>query len=147
MRKIAFLILMATASFGYEAKVVKIVDGDTIKILKNNNQISVRLYGIDAPEKRQDFGRVSKKALSNKIALKNVQIKEFGKDRYKRTIAKVYLNDEDICKFMVENGYAWAFIKYSKDYAIDEKYARENRLGLWKDKAPISPWEWRKKLN
>lgn len=67
------------------------------------------------------------------------------KDKYQRTIAKVFLDGEDVNKFMVKNGYAWAFKKYSKEYENDEAYARNAKLGLWQEDSPTPPWEFRKK--
>lgn len=148
MLKILFTLALLCASVfaDYNAKVVKIIDGDTIKILTDENRlITIRLYGIDAPEKLQPYSKAAKKILNEKIAAKIVTIKDFGSDRYKRRVAKVFLDGEDIDKFMVRNGYAWAFTKYSRDYTDDEEYAREHKFGLWRGKEQTPPWEFRKK--
>ena len=128
----------------FSGKVVSIHDGDTITILQNKQQIKVRLFGIDAPEKKQPYGQKSKQFLSNLIAGRSVEIQEKGKDRYKRVLGIVYLDGQDINEQMVLNGYAWAYVKYSKIYAGQELKARSQNLGLWQDKKPITPWEWRK---
>ncbi|EJP74630.1 thermonuclease family protein [Campylobacter sp. FOBRC14] len=128
----------------FSGKVVSIHDGDTITILQNKQQIKVRLFGIDAPEKKQPYGQKSKQFLSNLIAGRSVEIQEKGKDRYKRVLGIVYLDGQDINEQMVLNGYAWAYVKYSKIYAGQELKARSQNLGLWQDKKPIPPWEWRK---
>ena len=126
-------------------KVIKISDGDTITILtQEKQQVKVRLYGIDAPEKKQPYGQKSKQFLSNLIAGRSVEIQEKGKDRYKRVLGIVYLDGQDINEQMVLSGYAWAYVKYSKIYASQELKARSQNLGLWRDK-PIPPWEWRKR--
>nr|WP_211437083.1 thermonuclease family protein [Campylobacter curvus] len=131
--------------FAISGQVVKISDGDTITILtQEKQQVKVRLYGIDAPEKKQPHGQKSKQFLANLIAGEVVEIDENGKDRYKRTIGTIYLNGADINAQMVANGYAWAYRKFSKKYTAQESKAKSQRLGLWRDKEPIPPWEWRK---
>ena len=139
-----FILLLPLFLFALSGQVVKISDGDTITILtQEKQQVKVRLYGIDAPEKKQPYGQKSKQFLSNLIAGRSVEIQEKGKDRYKRVLGIVYLDGRDINEQMVLNGYAWAYVKYSKIYAKQELKARSQNLGLWRDK-PIPPWEWRK---
>ena len=142
-----FFVILAIASplFALSGKVVSIHDGDTITILQDKQQIKVRLFGIDAPELKQPYGKKSKQFLANLIASEVVEVEENGKDKYKRTIGTIYLNGADINAQMVENGYAWAYRKFSKKYAPQESQAKSQKLGLWRDKEPISPWEWRKR--
>lgn len=145
MFKILALLLAPIFLFGLDGKVVGVTDGDTIKILTSERQqVKVRLYGIDAPEKKQPYGADAKRFLSDLVAGKNVRIEERGKDRYKRTLGIVYLKDNDINEILVLNGYAWAFTKYSKIYESQERQARNKGLGLWQDKNPIKPEIWRK---
>lgn len=143
--KILIAFLIPIFLFALEGKVISVTDGDTIKILTpEREQIKVRLYGIDAPEKKQPYGADAKRFLSDLVAGKNVRIEERGKDRYKRTLGIVYLKDNDINEILVLNGYAWAFTKYSKNYESQERQARNKGLGLWRDKNPIKPEIWRK---
>ena len=145
MSKILFLWLLPLILFAFDAKVVKIIDGDTIRILTpEREQIKVRLYGIDAPEKKQPYGTAAKRYLADMIAGKTVQIEERGKDRYKRVLGIAYLDGKDVNEILVLNGYAWAFTKYSKIYESQEWQARSKGLGLWRDKNPIKPEIWRK---
>ena len=138
-----FILLLPLFLFAISGQVVKISDGDTITILtQEKQQVKVRLYGIDAPEKKQPYGQKSKQFLSNLIAGRSVEIQEKGKDRYKRVLGIVYLDGQDINEQMVLNGYAWAYVKYSKIYAKQELKARSQNLGLWRDK-PIPPWVFR----
>lgn len=126
-------------------KVVKVIDGDTVDILdKQNNKYRIRLYGIDAPESKQAYGQASKKFLSSLIAGLNVEVIIKDKDKYQRNIAKVLLNGKDINKEMVRNGYAHAYVEYSSEYTIDEKEAKKLKLGLWKDKHPMKPSDFRR---
>ena len=143
--KYLIILILYLPLFALSGKVVSIHDGDTITILQNKRQIKVRLFGIDAPELKQPYGKKSKQFLANLIAGEVVEVEENGKDRYKRTIGTFYLNGKDINAQMVENGYAWAYRKFSKKYTAQESKARKQGLGLWRDKEPISPWEWRKR--
>ena len=130
-------------------KVVKIVDGDTFDLLTTDSStIRIRLNGIDCPERKQDYFQVCKDALSQYIFGKNVILVTRGKDRWRRVIADVYINNEFINYKMVKNGFAWHFKKYSNDkrLADAEAEARKKKIGLWKMKDPIAPWNQRKRI-
>ena len=142
---LALILCLPLSLFAFSAKVIKISDGDTITILQNKTQIKVRLYGIDAPELKQPYGKKSKQFLANLIAGKVVEVEENGKDRYKRTLGIIYHKGQDINAQMVLNGYAWAYVKYSRMYVDQEKTARENKRGLWQSSDPTPPWVWRKR--
>lgn len=131
--------------FAFSAKVIKISDGDTITVLSDKEQTKVRLYGIDAPEKKQDYGQKSRQFLASLIAGQVVEVESKGKDRYKRTLGIIHHKGQDINAQMVLNGYAWAYAKYSIIYVDHERLARENKRGLWQSSDPTPPWEWRKR--
>jgi|TARA_B110000914_G_scaffold101093_1_gene88815 endonuclease YncB( thermonuclease family) len=126
-----------------------ITDGDTIKILNNK----IRLHGIDAPEKKQkctknkkkyNCGIVSTKALIQKIDKRLVKcLTQKNKDRYNRFIGICFVENEDLNKWMVRNGHAVAYKRYSKDYILDEEFAKTNKLGLWYGTF-LNPEKWRK---
>lgn len=125
-------------------KVIGIIDGDTYDILDGRKVIRVRMDGIDAPEKGMPYNKVSKKYLSDLIFDKIIQVKMGEIDKYGRTIAQTYLLDGiDVSLEMIRAGLAWHFKKYSSNeqYSKTEVDARENKLGLWKESNPISPWE------
>lgn len=145
MIKFLAILWVASPLFAFSGKVVSIRDGDTITVLQNKQQIKVRLFGIDAPELKQPYGKKSKQFLANLIAGEVVEVEENGKDRYKRTIGTVYLGGTDINAKMVANGYAWAYRKFSKKYTAQESKAKSQGLGLWRDKEPTPPWEWRRR--
>jgi len=162
MKYFLFLILSSVQLFAqtqiyeklsnktFSAKVIRIMDGDTMEILYKNVPTKIRLAHIDCPEKRgkQPYGNNAKVALSNLCFGKMVTVKGEKYDRYKRLIA-VVINDknQNVNQEMVKLGMAWHFTKYSVDqiYAKLEKQARKNRVGLWQDKNPIAPWLWREK--
>jgi endonuclease YncB( thermonuclease family) len=127
--------------------VVGVHDGDSITVLTaNKHRIKVRLDGIDAPELGQAFGRRAKEALSKMVFGKYVDIELRSKDRFGRTVARVYLNGRCINLEIVQAGMAWHFLKYSKDKNLQraENEARANKIGLWGQGLPIAPWYWRK---
>lgn len=129
-----------------KGKVVKIVDGDTFDVLLSDQKtIRIRMFGIDCPERRQDYYQVCKNALGDYIFGKNVELISHGKDRYRRTVAEVFYLKENINLKMIENGFAWQFKRYSSDrlMAGAENNARKARMGLWKMDNPIAPWEFR----
>ena len=136
----------------------KVIDGDTIKI----NKKKIRLFGIDAPENKQickkiylsffifnfqkDYkcGEKSTLALIKKLKDKKVKcVLEQNKDKYKRNIGICYVDNQDINKWLVKNGYALAYKRYSKKYVLDEQYAMKNKLGVWRGTF-IKPEKWRR---
>ena len=136
----------------------KIVDGDTIKI----NSKKIRLYGIDAPEKKQkckktyltisfmsftkDYmcGEVSTQKLIKKINNQKLNCNIIDVDRYKRLIGECFKRNINLNSWMVSNGYAVAYRKYSKKYVSDEINAKNNKLGIWQGKFEM-PWVYRRK--
>lgn len=130
----------------FSGKVVGVSDGDTITVLRDREQVKVRMVEIDAPEKGQAFGNRSKQALSQLVHDRQVEIREQGTDRYGRTLGRVYLSGLDVNTEMVRRGMAWVYVKYAKDKGLYqlEAEAREQRRGLWADKEPVPPWEWRR---
>ena len=128
-------------------KVVSIADGDTITVLDAAKvQHKIRFQGIDAPEKKQAFGTKSKETLSEKIGEKEVVVQWKEKDRYGRILGEVKLGDRHINLEMVQDGMAWHYKQYSrsKELADAEEQARKAKKGLWVDKEPVPPWEFRK---
>ena len=140
-------LLLATSLFALEGRVVKVYDGDTITLLdKDMQQHRIRFYGIDAPEKSQSFGKRSQENLANMIAGKMVNVDVQAEDRYGRSVGIVYLDDVDINKRQVADGYAWAYMQYGGEiYKNDELKAREKKLGMWIDPNIEQPSEYRKR--
>lgn len=140
------LLLPSIALADLSCKVVGITDGDTLTCLVNQTPIKVRLKQIDAPEKKQAFGEVSRQALSNAVFNQTVMLKNTSKDKYGRTLADVYLGTSNINKQQVQNGMAWAYREYlsDQDYLILEAAARQQRLGLWSHPNPIYPQDFRR---
>ena len=156
-RQVIVVCLLSAASLAIQAatlvgKVVGVSDGDTIKVLDSSKkEHKIRLMGIDAPEKKQDFGTASKQALSNYIYQKEVTVEYKKKDRYQRILGKVILEKQDICLAMISDGMAWHYKDYEKEqsktdrdlYSQAELKAREAKRGLWQDSKAIKPSEFR----
>lgn len=153
-----FLFLCCFQYYAYaellSGKVVGVSDGDTITVLDSaKTQHKIRLTGIDAPEKAQAFGQVSKKSLSDLVFNKDVEISWEKRDRYQRVLGKVLVNGQDVCLEQVKRGMAWHYKQYQRDqplgdrtkYSLAEEEARKHRLGLWADESPTPPWEFRHK--
>jgi endonuclease YncB( thermonuclease family) len=116
-------------------------------LASGNRRVKIRLHGIDCPEGGQAFGRKAKQFTSSQCFGKTIQYREVDIDRYGRTVATVYLDDgRELNLEILKAGYAWHYKRYSKrqDYADAETSARAERLGLWVDKNPTPPWEWRR---
>ncbi len=142
-----FLLLLCFNSFAAEQ--VKVIDGDTIHIGK----LKYRFSGIDAPEMKQSCrkdekevlcGVLAKNALIDKINNSPVTCKIEEVDRYKRLVAECFVNEESLSKYLVRNGYAVAYRRYSMKFVEDENYAKENKLGLWSMTFDY-PWDYRTK--
>lgn len=134
-------------------RVVGVADGDTITILDNSNkQYKIRLAGIDAPEKKQPFGNVSKKSLSDLVYGKQVNVDYDKQDRYGRTVGKVFIDGTDANLEQVKRGLAWFYKKYQNeqplkdrlDYLHAQEDAEKVKAGLWVDPEPIAPWDFRR---
>ncbi len=135
----------------------KVTDGDTI-IIEGKK---IRFFGIDAPEKNQqckkawltisfisfskDYpcGQISTDKLKKKINNKLLICKWTNKDRYKRYIAECFKNKTNLNAWMVRNGYAVAYRKYSKKFVSEEIFAKKEKLGLWSGTF-MMPWDFRK---
>ena len=150
-----FLILFSLQVFADLSGVIsRVIDADTV-ILKSDQGINykVRLLGIDAPEINQVYGKEASRYLSSKVLGKNLTVLGKNKDRYQRLLGKLILDGNDINLNLVKNGMAWHYKFYKKSqekkdqllYSNAEKYAKVNELGLWAEKMPVPPWQWRKK--
>ena len=157
---IIFWVLLSNSIAEEISGIPKVVDGDTVHI----NNYKFRLEGIDAPEMKQqckkeslkissligftfykDYscGKVSKEKLISKINNSKIKCIFTSKDRYKRYIAKCFKGKTNLNQWMVRNGFAIAYRRYSKKYVSDEEFAKENKLGIWQGKF-MDPEKWRK---
>jgi endonuclease YncB( thermonuclease family) len=153
MKKIIYFLIFSfflSSILIASEKEIRVIDGDTIHIGK----LKYRFFGIDAPEIKQicekdntkiRCGVIAKSVLKNKIADKIPECVVKDKDRYQRLVAECFIGKESLSRFMVREGYAVAYTQYSKDFIEDEKYAKENKLGIWSMNFQM-PSEYRKSL-
>lgn len=143
-----FSILLSILLSGdvLHGKVVSVHDGDTLTVLVGTTQHKIRLAGIDAPESKQPFGTRSQQSLSEMTFGKNVSVDVQTKDRYGREVGTVHAGKVNTNLEQVRRGMAWHYVQYSDDKTLAdaETAARSAKVGLWADKEPIPPWEWRK---
>lgn len=121
-------------------------DGDTVKIIDGKEIYRLRITHIDAPERNQAYGKKSRRALIQLCQGAIVKVRITGRDKYQRKLGSLSCNQADVADFMLKHGHAWFNNRYSSDLmlALEERKARENKLGLWKTKEPIAPWAWRR---
>jgi endonuclease YncB( thermonuclease family) len=138
-------------------KVDYVVDGDTVKVSKSWQKITIRLDSIDCPEDGQEWGDKATWGLVKMIGGKHVHVEEHTTDHYGRTVATLYAySDEDskwlnVNEKMVARGHAWVMRRYYKHLSKHrqtklndlERWAKSKPVGLWKLPDPIPPWQWR----
>lgn len=127
----------------------EVVDGDTFRL----NGESIRLEGIDAPELEQICNRTdgtpyacgvrAAAALKRILKAGAVICASDGKDRYGRVLAHCRAGATEVNRAMVARGWAWAFLRYSREFVVEEQQARSKRIGVWSGTAD-APWDWRK---
>lgn len=141
-----FLLSFAGHATEIYGKVIRVLDGDTIEILNDRTPVRVRLQNIDAPEKKQPFGRWSTNQLKNLISGKPVTVEYTETDRYGRILGRVETESGiEANRYMVQIGGAWVYERYNSDTSLPpvQHEAREQKRGLWADSKPVPPWEWR----
>ncbi|EHL6329346.1 MULTISPECIES: thermonuclease family protein [Enterobacterales] len=152
-------LLLSCSSFAnnFVGKVTRVIDGDTIevktipeKILVYEVPIRVRLINIDAPEKKQPYGRWSKEQLKALLAGQPVTVTYTQTDRYGRVLGRVVTaNGAEANRQQVIKGAAWVYERYNTDNSLPalQREAQKQKRGLWADNQPVPPWEWRHKQN
>ena len=132
----------------WSGTVTRVFDGDTITVKKGRKGVRVRLYGIDAPETKQEFGDNAKKFTADQVMGKLVDIKPIDFDRYKRIVGLVSDGKMILNKRLVRQGYAWVYPEYCKrsfcsDWSELEAEAKVAKKGLWRNPNAIPPWQYR----
>ena len=143
------LIFFLISSFDVESNKVKVVDGDTIHL----NGQKIRFSGIDTPEINQvcykndeviKCGILAKELLISMIGNNKVKCVNEDVDRYKRILAECFVNNQSLSKFLVREGFAFAYRQYSTQFIEDEDYAKKNKKGMWSMTFEY-PWDYRRK--
>lgn len=129
----------------FQAQCVRVIDGSTVAITRDGNDVEVRLEGIDAPELEQSFGIEAKQGASSLMLSKQLIVEVQGTDQFGRTIGRVHVGQADASLEMVKAGLAWYSEQPSPNDALAgaEAEARAARRGLWSAPVPVPPWAWR----
>lgn len=125
---------------------LSVVDGDTLYVNSNGVDEKVRISQIDAPEKSQSFGAQAKACLISILSVGNLTICRDGYDKYGRTLANVFANNQDVGQQLVAQGCAWAYTQYlevGSNLPALENTAKQQHIGLWSGNDPIAPWDYR----
>jgi micrococcal nuclease len=149
---VALVVVLKSCAFAQAqdtttAMAIRIMDGDTFEVLTMEKTTErIRLYGIDCPERNQPFSTAAKNKLADLIFSKQIKFIRKDIDRYGRTVAMVFVNQENVNESLLRAGLAWHFKRYDQNPAWDtlEKEAARKRSGLWADAQPVPPWSWRK---
>jgi endonuclease YncB( thermonuclease family) len=153
MKKIIILVILILSTYNVHtqtiltAKVIGVKDGDTVEVMDNHNKTTIlRLAEVDCPEKKQPYGNAAKQFTSKAVYRKTISYIITNKDRYGRSVAKVYYKNKHLSSELIKNGLGWHYKKYSnsKELALLEQKARTQRIGLWVDPNPVYPSDWRK---
>jgi endonuclease YncB( thermonuclease family) len=124
-------VIPAIAWFG---QCVDVIDGDTITVMKGDKPVKVRLYGVDTPEKHQQWATEATKFTTNMVYQKQVSVLPVSTDKYGRTIGRVTVNGKSLELGLLEAGLAFWYRKYALEvvgYGVMEKVACMKRQGVW----------------
>lgn len=130
----------------FEAKVIAVLDGDTVLVLREHQKIKVRLADIDAPEKAQPFGKQSRESLRALVHKQPVQVESRAVDQYARVIGNLTKDGLNVNQEQVRRGMAWEYSHYHADktYLELQSEAQQAKRGLWIEAEPQAPWLWRR---
>jgi|SRR5690606_4016231 len=145
---VAFLLSQCVGTSWITGEVVRVADGDTFTLLINSHdEVRIRLHGIDCPERGQPYGRVATEHLKTLLAKGDVRVEETDIDRYGRVVGIVYAGGVNVNESLLAAGLAWHYTRYDQNprWINLEAQARTQRLGLWAERNPVSPWNWRKR--
>ncbi len=142
------VLSIPSLSFAWSGKVVSVSGGDTLKVLHDGREETIRLYGIDTPDNGQSAGLKAKDLTSSLVAGRNIEVESKEVDRYGRTIGLVRVDGVVLNEMIVRNGYAWVFHQYCdekfcSDWVKTEGEARKQKKGMWSEDNIVPPWEWR----
>lgn len=137
---------ITTSQNTIDGSVIYVIDGDTVKIRNEAGTFTIRLAGIDAPEKQQSFGLKAKHHLNKLVTGKEISANIISQDKYGRLVAFVFCEKLNINAQMLSDGYAWHYSQYDADPELIKLMhdAQADKRGLWSDNTPTAPWVYRK---
>lgn len=145
--------LSGASAWTVAGEVIRVSDGDTVTLLdRERRRHKIRLAGIDAPERSQDWGPAAHSVLRSTLLRRTATADCDTVDRYGRAVCTLHLDRQDLGLAMIRAGLAWHYVAYVRDqsrdearsYAAAEQEARRAGRGLWREPRPTPPWEWRR---
>lgn len=129
----------------FTGRVIAVLDGDTLLVLKGNKQVKVRLADVDAPEKAQPYGVAAQKSLAELTMSKQIIVVSRAVDDYGRLVATVYADGLDVSQEQVRRGLAWEYRAITnRELVALQREAQQARRGLWAEDDAMKPSQWRK---
>ncbi len=144
--------LSAVYVHAWEGVVVKVLDGDSLQIRRDGKIYEIRLYGIDTPEYKQPYSNKAKQFTKRLAYRQTVSVEKRDIDRYGRIVALVSSHGKLVNRELVRAGLAWFYPRYCREQPLCreleslERQARKERRGFWREKNPVSPWDWKRQL-
>jgi len=140
------IVALSVHAESFEAKVLTVMDGDTVFVKAGPFKAKLRLVNIDSPEKAQPFGKESQESLQSLIGGKVIHVESKAVDKFGRTIALISIGDINVNEEQVRRGMAWAYSRSreGRTYARLQSEAQQAKRGLWQQANPQSPAQWRK---
>ena len=144
-----FCFFSPTVAWGWNGYVVRVLDGDSLRVKRDGTMVEIRLYGIDCPEWGQPFGDEARRYTAAKLHGKTVSIEPKDIDRYGRVVALVSRFGFLMNRELVREGLAWMYPRYCKEGPLCSEFkqlqekARKSGRGLWRTGNPVSPWQWK----
>lgn len=135
----------------FRARTSRVIDGDSLVVKRGKEKIRIRLWGIDTPEKGQPFSQEAKRFTQRLLLGRMVTVTSVEYDDYGRLVAMVYLGRDNVSEKLVGSGLAWVHIYYChkricNTWKVLERKAREAKRGLWLEKHPVPPWQWKREV-
>jgi len=135
----------------FTGEVFRVVDGDTIEVLFNDQPLRVSLHGIDCPDRNQAYSVEAKQFTFDLVTGKKVTVVVITQEQQGRIYAEVVLPDERILnRELIMSGLAWWHREQApedRELEAMENAARESKKGLWVDPDPTPPWKFREEKN
>ena len=142
--------LLPCVAKAWEADVVAVPDGDSLKVRSQGREYKVRLYGIDCPEYGQDNWQEARTLTRSLVAGRRVALETMDKDQYGRFVALVSIGDVLVNRELVRLGLAWQYPRYCRSEPLCtemrelEMNAKRQEKGLWREPLPLPPWKWKR---
>ncbi|MDO5675388.1 MAG: thermonuclease family protein [bacterium] len=144
--------LFSPLALAWQASVVSVGDGDSLKVRRDTRVLKVRLYGIDSPELNQAHGRAARSVARQWLPPgRQIEVEPMYRDNYGRIVALVWVQGRLINAELVQSGAAWVYPRFCRSQDICrpmnalQEEARQARRGLWQEKQPEPPWQWKRR--